>query len=182
MKFILTLLSAFVLIFSACKSSGDIREPEFRDIGDVRLIETGVLKTTVGANMIYYNPNSFGIKLSAARGDVYVDNAYFGSFVLDQEIQVKKSAEFMLPVTIKICFAALFGVSEFRCKRVLILQWEFNKATREIPQNNSWGKMLLKIAIFVSNYGCVGTSLNSNREWLRLGLGIANNGKTKGQY
>ncbi|MBO9202100.1 MULTISPECIES: LEA type 2 family protein [Niastella] len=102
MKFILTLLSAFVLIFSACKPSGDVKEPEFRDIGNVRLIETGLLKTTVGANMIYYNPNNFGIKLSAARGDVYVENAYFGSFVLDQEIQVKKSAEFELPVTIKI--------------------------------------------------------------------------------
>ena len=102
MKLTLTLLSAFVLIFSACKSTGDIKQPEFRDIGNVRLIETGVLKTTVGANLIYFNPNNTGIKLSAARGDVYVDNAYFGSFVLDQEIQVKKNAEFELPVTIKI--------------------------------------------------------------------------------
>ncbi|HEY1202805.1 MAG TPA: LEA type 2 family protein, partial [Niastella sp.] len=80
----------------------DVKQPEFRDIGNVRLIETGVLKTTVGANLIYFNPNNTGIKLSAARGDVYVDNAYFGSFVLDQEIQVKKNAEFELPVTIKI--------------------------------------------------------------------------------
>lgn len=102
MKLTLTLLSAFVLIFSACKSTGDIKQPEFRDIGNVRLIETGVLKTTVGANLIYFNPNNTGIKLSAARGDVYVDNAYFGSFVLDQEVQVKKNAEFQLPVTIKI--------------------------------------------------------------------------------
>ena len=102
MKLTLTLLSAFVLIFSACKSTGDIKQPEFRDIGNVRLIETGVLKTTVGANLIYFNPNNTGIKLSAARGDVYVDNAYFGSFVLDQEVQVKKNAEFELPVILKI--------------------------------------------------------------------------------
>ena len=102
MKSILTLLSAFVLIFSACKSSKDVRQPEYRDMGDVRIIETGVLKTTVGANMIYYNPNNFGIKLSSARGDVYVDNAFFGSFVLNQEVEVKKNSEFVLPVAIKI--------------------------------------------------------------------------------
>ena len=102
MKSILTLLSAFVLIFSACTSSKDVRQPEYRDMGDVRIIETGVLKTTVGANMIYYNPNNFGIKLSSARGDVYVDNAYFGSFVLNQEVEVKKNSEFVLPVAIKI--------------------------------------------------------------------------------
>jgi LEA14-like dessication related protein len=102
MKIISTLLLAFVLIFSSCKNARDVSEPEFRDIGDVRLIETGVFKTTVGANMIYYNPNNFGIQLSAARGDVYVDNAYFGSFVLNQETQVKRRSEFILPVTIKI--------------------------------------------------------------------------------
>jgi LEA14-like dessication related protein len=102
MKITLTLLSAFILIFSACKPAGNVREPEFRDMGDVRIIETGVLKTTVGANMVYYNPNNFGIKLSSARGDVYVDNAYFGSFVLNQEVQVKKNSEFVLPVAIRI--------------------------------------------------------------------------------
>ncbi len=102
MKSILTLLSAFVLIFSACTNSKDVRQPEYRDMGDVRIIETGVLKTTVGANMIYYNPNNFSIKLSSARGDVYVDNAYFGSFVLNQEVEVKKNSEFVLPVAIKI--------------------------------------------------------------------------------
>jgi LEA14-like dessication related protein len=102
MKITLTLLSALVLIFSACTGTRNVSAPEFRDMGDVRLIETGVLKTTVGANMVYYNPNNFGIKLSSARGDVYVDNAYFGSFVLNQEVQVKKNAEFVLPVAIRI--------------------------------------------------------------------------------
>lgn len=102
MKIISTLLIAVVVIFSACGNVKDLSQPEFRDISDVRVIEVGVLKTTAGANMIYYNPNNTGIQLSSARGDVYVDNAYFGSFDLDQEVQVKKRSEFVLPVTIKI--------------------------------------------------------------------------------
>src|SRR5690348_5373496 len=102
MKNISTLLVAFVFIFLACYSAKDVGEPEFRDISDVRLIETGVLNTTAGANMVYYNPNNFGIQLSSARGDVYLDNAYFGNFQLDQEVQVRKNSEFILPVTIKI--------------------------------------------------------------------------------
>ena len=72
------------------------------DIGDVRVIEVGLLKTTAGAEMIYYNPNNFGIKLDAARGEVYVDNVYFGSFQLNEGVQVRKRSEFVLPVTIKI--------------------------------------------------------------------------------
>ena len=102
MKIILTLLSASVLIFSSCKSGRNVSEPEFRDFSDVRILNTGVLKTTVGADMIYYNPNNFGIQLSSARGDVYIDNRYLGSFSLDHETQVRKRSEFVLPVTIKI--------------------------------------------------------------------------------
>ena len=102
MKIITTLVLAVALIFSACQNVRDVSEPEFRNISDVRLIEAGLLKTTAGANMIYYNPNNFGIQLSSARGDVYIENAYFGSFELDQEVQVSKRSEFVLPVIIKI--------------------------------------------------------------------------------
>ena len=102
MKLISTYLLAIVLVFSACQSTKNVSEPEFRDISDVRVLETNLLKTTAGANMIYYNPNNFGIELSSARGEVYVDNTYFGSFALDQGVHVKKLSEFVLPVTIKI--------------------------------------------------------------------------------
>jgi LEA14-like dessication related protein len=102
MKIVSTLLLAIVIIFSACQTARNVSEPQFRDIADVRLIEVGLLKTTAGANMIYYNPNNTGIQLSAARGEVYIDNAYFGSFDLNQEVNVKKRSEFVLPVTIKI--------------------------------------------------------------------------------
>lgn len=102
MKLLSTLLLAFALIFTSCQSAKNVNEPEFRDIGNVRLIEAGLLKTTAGADIIYYNPNNFGIQLSSARGDVYVDNTYFGSFELDQQVQVRKNSEFILPVVLKI--------------------------------------------------------------------------------
>lgn len=102
MRIVTTVLLAFTLIFTACQSSRNVTQPEFRDIGAVRLIDVGLLKTTAGADMIYYNPNNFGIQLSAARGDVYVDNVYFGSFQLNEGVQVRKMSEFVLPVTIKI--------------------------------------------------------------------------------
>lgn len=102
MKTLSTILVAVALVFASCQSAKNVSEPEFRDISDIRLIEVGLLKTTAGANMIYYNPNNFGINLSSARGDVYVENVYFGSFDLNQEVRVNKRSEFILPVTLKI--------------------------------------------------------------------------------
>ena len=102
MKTLSTILVAFALIFTSCQSAKNVSEPEFRDISDVRIMEVGILKTIAGANMIYYNPNNFGINLSSARGDVYVENKYFGSFTLDEEVAVRKRSEFILPVILKI--------------------------------------------------------------------------------
>lgn len=102
MKTLSTILVAATLLLGACQNAKNVSEPEFRDISNVRVVEVGLLKTTAGANMIYYNPNNFGIQLSSARGDVYIENTYFGSFTLDQEVGVRKKSEFILPVTIKI--------------------------------------------------------------------------------
>lgn len=97
-----TLVLAFLALLSSCGNMKDVSVPEFRDISDVRLLNVGLLQTTAGANMVFYNPNSFGIQVTAGRGDVYVDNIYFGHFELDQQVQVKKHADFILPVTFKL--------------------------------------------------------------------------------
>ena len=99
-KVIFTLLIALVAL-SACRT-GNVREPEFRDISNVRLVDVGVLSSTAALDLIYYNPNSFGVQLSEARGDVYIDDAYLGRFTLEDQVQVGKRSEFIVPALIKI--------------------------------------------------------------------------------
>lgn len=100
--FILSLCASAVLIFSSCKAYKDVQEPEFRDVQNVRLIDLGLLKTKAGADLIYYNPNSFGVTLSSARGDVYIDNKYIGRFELADKVSVKKRGEFIIPAILKL--------------------------------------------------------------------------------
>lgn len=101
MKSIFFTLASFIILLSSC-GTGNVKEPEFRDIGNVRLIEVGLLQSTAGIDLIYYNPNNFGVQLKEARGDVYVDNAYFGRFGLEQDVQVGRRAEFTVPAIIKL--------------------------------------------------------------------------------
>ena len=98
--FISTLLAGLVLL-SSC-GSGSIKEPEYRDIRDVRLINVGLLQTTAGVDLIYYNPNSFGVQLNEVRGDVYIDNHYLGRFTIDEKVDVGKRREFVVPAIIKL--------------------------------------------------------------------------------
>ena len=90
-----------LILLSSC-GSANVKEPEYRDIREVRLIELGLLQSTAGIDFIYYNPNNFGVQLTEARGDVYVDNVYFGRFGLEEKVQVKKRSEFIVPAIIKM--------------------------------------------------------------------------------
>ncbi len=101
MKAIISTLALAVVLLSSC-GTANVKEPEYRDIRDIKMLELGVLQSTAGIDFIYYNPNDFGVQLSEARGDVYVDNTYLGRFELGEKVQVKKRSEFIVPAVIKL--------------------------------------------------------------------------------
>src|SRR5262245_26151003 len=97
---IFTLVLA-ITILSSCKS-GSVKEPEYRDVQNVRLIKAGLLESTAGVDLIYYNPNNFGVQLNDIRGDVYLDDNYFGRIGLQEKVSVGRKTEFIVPATIKL--------------------------------------------------------------------------------
>lgn len=101
MKAIISTLVLAVVLLSSC-GTANVKEPEYRDIRDIKMLELGILQSTAGIDFIYYNPNDFGVQLSEARGDVYVDNTYLGRFELGEKVQVKKRSEFIVPAVIKL--------------------------------------------------------------------------------
>jgi len=101
MRSILSILIVSLIILSSC-GTNNVKEPEYRDIRNIRLINLGPLQSTAGVDLVYYNPNNFGVQVSTARGDIYIDSSYFGQFELDDKVQVKKRSEFILPATVKV--------------------------------------------------------------------------------
>ena len=101
MKVLISTLLIGLIVLSSC-GSANVKEPEYRDIREVRLIELGLLQSTAGIDLIYYNPNNFGVQVAEARGDVYIDNIYLGRFGLGEKVQVKKRSEFIVLAIIKL--------------------------------------------------------------------------------
>jgi LEA14-like dessication related protein len=131
-KIIFTLLIGVVAL-SACRT-GNVKEPEFRDISNVRLIDVGILQSTAGVDLIYYNPNSFGVQLSEARGDVYIDGAYLGRFSLEDKVQVGKRSEFVVPAVIKVDM-----IGAIKNQRELLKKKEVNVRIDGIARVNKAG-------------------------------------------
>ena len=101
MKTLLLIFAPAALLFGSCKS-GNIKDPEYREIQNVRIMDVGLLQTTAGLDFVYYNPNDFGVTLSQARGDVYIDNMYFGRFGISDKVAVRKHQEFIIPAVLKM--------------------------------------------------------------------------------
>lgn len=101
MKTIIITLSIITTLFTSCGMK-NIREPEYRETRDIRLVEAGILKTTAGLDLVYYNPNDFGVTLSDARGDVFVDGHWLGKFEVDESVEVKKRSEFVVPALVNV--------------------------------------------------------------------------------
>jgi LEA14-like dessication related protein len=101
MKALMSTLLIGLIVLSSC-GTANVKEPEYRDIREIRLIELGLLQSKAGIDLVYYNPNNFGVQLSEARGDVYVDNVYFGRFGLEENVQVKKRSEFVVPAIVNL--------------------------------------------------------------------------------
>lgn len=102
MKTILSILTIPMLILASCGGNNNVQEPEYRDIRNIRLINLGPLESTAGVDLVYYNPNNFGVQVATARGDIYIDDNYFGRFDLDEKVQVRKRSEFTLPALVKV--------------------------------------------------------------------------------
>ena len=98
-KIILAL--APILFLAACKSS-NIKEPEYRDIRDVKLINVGLLQTTAGMSFVYYNPNKFGVLLNDASGNVFIDDVLLGRFEVKDNVKVRRMSDFVVSAILKL--------------------------------------------------------------------------------
>lgn len=139
MKTVMSTLFIGLIFLSSCGVS-NVKDPEYRNIRELRLIELGVLQSTAGVDLVYYNPNNFGVQVSEARGDVYVDNQFLGRFGLNESVQVNKRSEFVLPAILKLdMIGAIKNQRELIKKKQVLLRIEglarIKKAgfTRDVP-------------------------------------------------
>ena len=157
MKTILPILIILVVLLSSC-GTNNIKEPEYRDIRNIRLLEVGPIQSTAGVDLVYYNPNSFGVQVATAQGDIYIDSSYFGQFELSDKVKVKKRSEFTLPALVKIdMIGAIKNQRDLLKKKEALVRIQgtatVKKAgfSREVPINYQSMQDLAKFRTLVSN-------------------------------
>lgn len=92
-------ISICILIFTACKKP---QEFEYRGFRNFKVEKLGFEKTNLHLDLVYFNPNNFGVNLKKVDCNLYVDGTYLGKFNLDTLLFIEKKSEFALPANIQV--------------------------------------------------------------------------------
>ncbi len=101
----LLLYSCLVILLACCAKPQGF---DYRDLRNFKIEKLGFDKSTVSMDLVYYNPNNFGVQLRKVDCDVYINDQYLGKYLLDTVMTIPKKAEFTLPSRMQVDMKNIF--------------------------------------------------------------------------
>lgn len=102
---------AVFLCFLSCMACAKPKELEYLDLQNFKINSLGMNGSVISAEVKYYNPNAFRMKLKKAEMDVTVNNVFLGHSTLDTLMDIPKLDTFFIPVHMTIDMKALLSNS-----------------------------------------------------------------------
>ncbi|MEI2749998.1 MAG: LEA type 2 family protein [Ferruginibacter sp.] len=93
------LLLAYPAILSSCRSPKDL---EFREFKNLSLENIGFSAAKLKVDVVYYNPNNFGLELNRTDLDIFVDSSFLGHSAQDVQVKVPRREQFSIPLVIDL--------------------------------------------------------------------------------
>lgn len=95
----LYIFTTLTILLISCSTP---KELEYRDIKNFTIDKIGFSATAIKMDMVYYNPNNFGLQLKTTDLDIFLDNNYLGHTVQEELVLIPRRAEFSVPVKIEV--------------------------------------------------------------------------------
>ena len=88
-----------VVLATSCQAPKDL---VYKDFTNLKLEKLGFGSSTLMLDLIYYNPNNFGLQLKSTDLDIFIDGNYLGHSAQDYQITIPKLADFTLPLQVDV--------------------------------------------------------------------------------
>lgn len=113
LSFCLLLISTFFTLIG-CKEP---KELEYRDFKNLSTEKLGFATSTIKLELVYFNPNNFGLELKRTDLDIFINGTYLGHTAQEHQIHIPRKGVFDLPLLIDVdmknayknALPALFG-------------------------------------------------------------------------
>ncbi len=110
-------LYPFLVVTILLSSCREPKELEYRDFKNLSTEKLGFSTSTIKLDLIYFNPNNFGLELKRTDLDIFVNGNYLEHTSQEYLIHIPRKAEFSLPLSIEVdmknayknALPALFG-------------------------------------------------------------------------
>ena len=103
MKKIFPLFALVLILFLGLQSS--CHEPkslEFREFKNLTLDKLSFAGAALKVDLVYYNPNNFGLQLNRTDLDVFVDSTFLGHSSQDVQVTISKRDVFTIPLKLDL--------------------------------------------------------------------------------
>ena len=101
-KCIVYLLLPCLVLVAVLAGCGKPLAPEYRSIENLRVNSLGIGESAISADLKYFNPNNFSLKLKHGEVDVYLNNRFLGKTILDTLTVIPARDSFYIPVSMKV--------------------------------------------------------------------------------
>jgi LEA14-like dessication related protein len=111
------LLLMLVFFMTSCRAPKDL---EFREFNNLSLENVSFLSAVLKVDLVYYNPNNFGLELNRTDLDIYIDSTYLGHSNQDVQVAIPKREIFTVPLKVDLDMKNLLknGLTSFIKKTV----------------------------------------------------------------
>ena len=115
--FLLLLIS--ILIMPSCRVPQELVYKDFKNFSIKKL---GFSNSEIKMELIYYNPNNFGLQLKSTDLEIWINNNYLGHTAQEYQVNIPKRGEFILPLQIEVDMKNMLknAISSLANKEVLI--------------------------------------------------------------
>lgn len=88
-----------LFIFLGCQKP---LAPEYLGFDNATFDKANLRGSMVSANLKFYNPNTFGVKLKRAEMDISLNDKLANHYLLDSTILIRQKDTFFIPISLKL--------------------------------------------------------------------------------
>lgn len=104
MKSAVFILYLFIFLCSSTLliSCGPPKALEYRDFKNFTIEKLGFSTSAVKMDLVYFNPNNYGLQLKRTDLDIYINDVLMGHTSQDYQITIPRKEEFSIPIKIDV--------------------------------------------------------------------------------
>ena len=91
-----------IILLALITSCSAPKELEYREFRNFTVQKIGFSTTAVKMDMIYFNPNNFGLQLKRTELDIFVNGVLLGHSSQDYQVTIPKKEQFIIPITMDV--------------------------------------------------------------------------------